>query len=375
MANVWIDSEILEAIGDALRYQHETNNKFYPREMASTIESSEGVGTLDDYFGHEIYESTTYKNDMNKSGGMQQLIKKFPKITIPNNQTSLAYAFHTFKGKVSPIISDNQVTNFNNMFYNCNNLKKVLPFDTSSGTNFGSMFYGCKNLTNIPCFNTSNGTDFRYMLWNCQSLTFIPKFDTSNGTNFNSMFGNCKNITSIPLLDTSNGIDFSYMFANCENLISIPLLNTSKGTDFKQMFINCSKITIFPQIDTNKGTNFDAMFMSVSNEETFIPLLDFSSATNVSNIFYQAGISNLGGFLNLGKAYLITQSANYSYYTFNLSELQILTHDSLINVINNLYDIATKGCNVQKLTLGSTNMSKLTVEEIAIATSKGWTVS
>ena len=185
------------------------------------------------------------------------------------------------------------------------------------------------------------------------------------------MFYNCKNITSIPLLDTSNGIDFSYMFANCENLISVPLLNTSKGTDFKQMFINCRKITIFPQIDTSKGTNFDTMFMNVLNTETFIPLLDFSSAINVSNIFYQAEISNLGGFLNLGKAYLITQSANYNYYTFNLSELRTLTHDSLINVINNLYDIATKGCNVQKLTLGSTNMSKLTVEEIAIATNKG----
>ena len=46
-----------------------------------------------------------------------------------------------------------------------------------------------------------------------------------------------------------------------------------------------------------------------------------------------------------------------------------------MNVINNLYDIATKGCNAQLLYLGSTNLAKLSAEEIAIATNKGWTVS
>ena len=46
-----------------------------------------------------------------------------------------------------------------------------------------------------------------------------------------------------------------------------------------------------------------------------------------------------------------------------------------MNIINGLYDIATKGCNTQSLTIGSTNVAKLTAEEIAIATNKGWTVS
>ena len=75
------------------------------------------------------------------------------------------------------------------------------------------------------------------------------------------------------------------------------------------------------------------------------------------------------------KAFLTSQSANYYAYTINLSECTLLTHDSLMNVINKLYDIATSGCNTQSLTLGSTNLAKLTAEEIAIATNKGWTVS
>jgi hypothetical protein len=66
----------------------------------------------------------------------------------------------------------------------------------------------------------------------------------------------------------------------------------------------------------------------------------------------------------------------------NLSTCTALTHDSLINVINGLYDlnltydVANGGTlYTQTLNLGSTNKAKLTAEEIAIATAKGWTVS
>lgn len=51
-----------------------------------------------------------------------------------------------------------------------------------------------------------------------------------------------------------------------------------------------------------------------------------------------------------------------------------LTHDSLMNVINNLYDIKSKGVKTQTLQLGNRNKAKLTAEEIAIATNKGWNV-
>ena len=86
-------------------------------------------------------------------------------------------------------------------------------------------------------------------------------------------------------------------------------------------------------------------------------------------------LTTLGGFQNLGMAYDTSKSANYTYYRLNLSTSPKLTHDSLMNVINGLYDIKSKGCNPQSLVLGSTNLAKLTAEEIAIATNKGWNVS
>jgi len=118
-----------------------------------------------------------------------------------------------------------------------------------------------------------------------------------------------------------------------------------------QMFLYCNVLTTIPQLDLSKVTNVLQMFLTCY------------------------ALTTLGGFQNLGMAYDTNQNANYNYYTLALSDSTKLTHDSLMNVINNLYDIATKGCNAQQLILGSTNLAKLTAEEIAIATNKGWTVS
>ena len=44
--------------------------------------------------------------------------------------------------------------------------------------------------------------------------------------------------------------------------------------------------------------------------------------------------------------------------------------------LNLTYDVANGGTlYTQKISIGSTNLAKLTAEEIAIATDKGWTVS
>ena len=104
------------------------------------------------------------------------------------------------------------------------------------------------------------------------------------------------------------------------------------------------------------------------------------SLKRIASIFFKCySLSNLGGFLNLGKAYRTSQSANYYNYTLDLSYATQLTEQSIINVLNNLYDIKTKGCQSQKVVLGSTNLAKLTSEEgqqaLSNAQAKGWTLS
>lgn len=129
-----------------------------------------------------------------------------------------------------------------------------------------------------------------------------------------------------------------------------------------------------PPLSISRPTS-NYLFYFCSALET-IPLIDMSISVNVKDAFYGCyELTNLGGLQNLGQAYSTTQSANYYEYKLDLSSCSKLTHDSLMNVINNLYDIAAKGCNTQQLILGSSNMAKLTAEEVAIGTSKGWSIS
>lgn len=156
--------------------------------------------------------------------------------------------------------------------------------------------------------------------------------------------------------------DATYMFGSNSIVQNIPFFNTEKVKNMSRMFDNCTNLTSIPELDASEVSNVYSMF-SYSNYPRF------------------PQFTTMGGFKNLGKAYT-QKTTNYTYYKLDLSYCVKLTHESLMNVINNLYDlnltydVANGGTlYTQSLVLGSTNKAKLTAEEIAIATNKGWTVS
>lgn len=232
------------------------------------------------------------------------------------------------------------------------NYSKSVKSYLDSKSNFDNACGEDKSLVFAPASNnTSYGNTFYRMFRNCTALIYVPSYDTSKGTNFGEMFRGCTALTTIPPLNTSLGTNFSSMFNECSALTSVPKLDTSNATNLNYMFGNCINLRSIPELNAQNVTNIQSVY------------------------YYCSRLVDSGGFKNLGQAYLTTQAANYSYYTLSLSSCGNLTHESLMNVINNLYDIATKGCNAQKLVLSSTSLTKLTAEEIAIATNKGWTVS
>lgn len=196
----------------------------------------------------------------------------------------------------------------------------------------------------------------------------------TSATSYSSKFNNNKNLVYMPLVDTSTATDMSYMFNGCANLKTIPLLDTSSATNISDIFYDCKALKDVAQLDLSSAVNMENAFYNCELLET-LPLLDFSSVKNVKNMFYGCtNLKNVAGFKDLGENYLTTASQGSASYTLNLSSCNNLTHDSLVNIINNLYDIATKGCAIQNLNLGSTNKAKLSAEEMAVATTKGWNI-
>lgn len=241
---------------------------------------------------------------------------------------------------------------------------------------FAGLCNNNKNLRYIQSLNFSTITSgAEYMFAQCCNLRKLDGLNISKVNSFTFAFEMCTNLREIKnLVVSENAIPTTNAFNACYSLEKISC-NTIKTSNANTMFRDCHTLIRIPNVDFSECASMQYLFY---NCYALLELgeLDFSAATNISNAFlYCYELRNCGGFKNLGMAYSTTASANYSNYTLNISSSTLLTHDSLMNIINNLYDIASKGCNTQKVTMGATNLAKLSADEIAIATAKGWTVS
>lgn len=174
---------------------------------------------------------------------------------------------------------------------------------------------------------------------------------------------------------------------------------------------------------TIKGTNmYCLMYCSdagdlidlVDMEQNYGFKIDFSEATNTANAFQHARVSRIGvvDLRKTNNAYLMFACGNYTDWLtsiekiishenldfsnafnyrsalthvifegiigkngLNLSPSPNLDRESLLSVVNCLKDYSadTSG-TTWKVTLGTANLAKLTAEEKAIATGKGWTL-
>lgn len=310
-----------------------------------------------------------------------------------------------------PLLNTSNVTSMYRMFENCRSLKDIPNFDTSKVTNMNGMFYGCGALRNIPNFDTSKVTDMSGM-FRQSGLIIAPTLNTSSVTNMRGMFQDCNNLTTADLREynVSNVTDMSDMFSGCQNLdiLNIQGWDTSKVTEMGYMFAGCgyggslkptfnidglntSSVTDMSRMFSNQNKygnteyilNFDTpnvidisyMFGFSYGNLIQMKNADFSKVTSCNNFAGEIKSIKLNDHHNLGEAFLTTVSANYYNYRFSLRYQTSTPKENLVEIINGLYDIKTKGVKAQLLTLGSTNIAKLTSEEIAVATNKGWTVS
>ena len=161
----------------------------------------------------------------------------------------------------------------------------------------------------------------------------------------------------IPFEATSNVIDMSYMFYECESLTSAPLLDTSKVTKMNHMFVSCYKLTSVPSFDTSNVTDMNNMFASCSSL-TSVPSFDTSKVKTMAYMFSDCS--------NLETIHMIKIGAN-----LDIRPSTKFTREALLEIIGNLKTVTS----TKTLTMGATNLAKLTDADKAIATNKGWTLA
>lgn len=81
--------------------------------------------------------------------------------------------------------------------------------DTSDVTDMDDMFYSCGNLKTILLFDTSNVVTMQRMFFYCVDLTSAPRFDVSNVMYMGFMFYGCSSLEQIHMININTDLDIS----------------------------------------------------------------------------------------------------------------------------------------------------------------------
>lgn len=224
---------------------------------------------------------------------------------------------------------------------------------TTTGSLSGIFGFGDNRIENVEVINTSHLTNLSFTFTDTKYLKTVS-IDTSSATTLKH-FASESGIVNAPVLNTSNVITVEGMFFKCPNLKNISPYDFSKVTNMDSTFRICPNITTVPYLDTHNVKKIDYCFDDDTKLKS-VPLLDFSNVTSAEGIFYNCtSLTDVGGFIGLKTDISIYHSP--------------LTHDSALNIIDNL--AVSSG---HTITFMKSTFNTLTPAEIAKATDKGWTI-
>lgn len=191
---------------------------------------------------------------------------------------------------------DPEITSMREMFKNDKTIVYFPKVDTSKVTDFQSAFDGASNLTTFPeGLDTRSATNINFMFCN-SAVKELPWMDTSNVTEAYIVFENCKNITSVPQYDFSKVKSTGWgLFKGCEKLKKVPQLDFSSCSCLENLFLGCPSLEeVEPFVAPKVPWNGIRLFCECVKLST-VPNIDLSLCTQLDNAFQGLPlISNLG---------------------------------------------------------------------------------
>ena len=168
---------------------------------------------------------------------------------------------------------------------------------------------------------------------------------------------------------------------DCAYMFYLTNKNSRETIDLIEVEKNCG-ITF----DFSKVTRLESTFQEAAI--TGINILDIRKSTRNYGMLWNSKVARINKLI-------VDENTHFDNYMFYVLYLEIcnfegviakngldlrrcenrINHDSLMSVINCLKDYSTDTSGtVRKVTLGAKNLAKLTADEKAIATGKGWTL-
>lgn len=179
---------------------------------------------------------------------------------------------------------------------------------------------------------------------------FKPKYDIIPTYTSNMFYGNTRITNLKEQLDSrgikiiwDNAANFYYLCTGATALTRVGEIGNRRTNMWEHAFSGCTSLI-----------SIDKIIVS-----------DTTTAQRWTNAFH-----------NCKSLETLTIDGVINGHNFNVAASAKLTHESLMSIITALKDYSkdTSG-TVWKITLGATNIAKLTEDEIAIAEAKGWEVA
>lgn len=264
-------------------------------------------------------------------------------VTLPDNlQTISDYSFQSCAQLTSINIPSNCISIGDYAFNNCTNLTSVIVSENANYT-LGQYAFQSSGVTDESAKNILNhaGTTYPSIFYKCLNLIDVEaKFLWTN------MFSNCTNLKTVKMTNNKSsnsktGDDVFYEDTALEQVI----LGDGITTIGQSIFYGCTSLkTVFLPSSITTATR--------------------NSLTNTSSSYYVFFNCTALEDVQLGQDWNMSLRLNVS---------NNITVESMVAMFNSLKDLT--GETAKTLTLGSTNLAKLTDEQKAIAINKNWTLA
>lgn len=289
---------------------------------------------------------------------------------ISSKATSVYAMFHMCKklksAKIGSIINSNTV-NVSQMFQNNILLETVdlTGCDASNVTNANSMFHGCavlREIKGLEELKLTLVTDCSNMFNGCTKLKKLDlsTWDLRYVTTMRSMCQNCSELEEVIFPEThlvtcseggSQRLVIQYIFLDAKSLKKIDMSMIYGQVDDLYRWIGGS-----PLMEEIYVQNLTAQTTHLGHT---VP----DSNAKLKEFRYFKSIE----WLNLG-------SVNV-FQNFSLVAYSSLSRESLLSFLNALPDITSLTSNIYTFSMGAANLAKLTEDEIAAFTNKGYSMT
>ena len=313
--------------------------------------------------------------------------------------TSMSNMFQDNKTiKYFPKVDTSKVTDATCAF-DKSSLAEIAHIDTSALTKADFMFNRCPNLKTIPPLDFSNCTS-AVCVFEQSGIEVVPALDFSKCTTTGwGMFGGCRKLRKVGRLDFSKCARLENLFMECSSLEAVvPFVEPKVAWNGKCLFMDCAKLPAVPEVDLSLCTRLEHAFqglvlvtnigvLSTGNCTNFhcafrlnpklerIESVDVAKATVLQGTFQEDSVLTYLKLLNFGAQKSIGMFETFIGVTSWGAGSEENRQSLVDSLLTYSFDRAAVGYAPLAFQLEPEVLARLTDEEIAAITAKGFTLT